>query len=87
MDLHMRDEWRYPPELVKSHILMHAKCILSTSLWNDDDAKALAESLGAHVLLDKMKLYGELIPAIKTFCPHVSIPETAEAQVKSYSSQ
>jgi DNA-binding NarL/FixJ family response regulator len=76
MDLHMRDEGRYPPELVKSQILLNAKCILSMSLWNDEDAKELAESFGAHVLLDKMNLYEELIPAIKKFCPSVSIPET-----------
>ena len=47
------------------------------SLWNDDEAKALAGSFGAHVLLDKMNLYAELIPAIKQFCPSVSIPKVA----------
>jgi hypothetical protein len=29
------------------------------------------------VLLDKMNLYSELIPAIKQFCPSVIIPKTA----------
>jgi DNA-binding NarL/FixJ family response regulator len=75
MDLHMSDEREYPPELVKSQILLHTKCIVAISLWNDDEAKALAEGFGAHVLLDKMKLYSELIPAIKQYCPSVSIPE------------
>jgi DNA-binding NarL/FixJ family response regulator len=75
MDLHMSDEREYPPELVKSQILLHTKCIVAISLWNDDEAKALAERFGAHVLLDKMKLYSELIPAIKQYCPSVSIPE------------
>jgi hypothetical protein len=38
----------------------------------------LAESFGAHVLLDKMNLLGELIPAINQYCPSVSIPKNAE---------
>jgi DNA-binding NarL/FixJ family response regulator len=84
MDLHMSDEREYPPELVKSQILLHTKCIVAVSLWNDDEAKALAHSLGAHVLLDKMKLYSELIPAIKQFCPSVSIPEVSDPPVQVY---
>jgi CheY-like chemotaxis protein len=64
LDLHMRDEREYRPELVKSQILLHTKCVVAISLYNDDDARALAESFGAHVLLDKMTLYSELIPAI-----------------------
>jgi CheY-like chemotaxis protein len=83
LDLHMRDEREYPSELVKSQILLHTKCIVAISLYNDDDARALAESFGAQVLLDKMKLYSELIPAIKQFCPSVSIPRIAEPLGKS----
>jgi DNA-binding NarL/FixJ family response regulator len=79
MDLHMSDEHAYPPELVKSQILLHTKCIVAMSLWNDVEAKALAERFGAHMLLDKMKLYSKLIAAIKQYCPSVSIPKTAEA--------
>jgi two-component system, NarL family, response regulator DevR len=79
MDPHMPDEREYAPGLVKSQILLHTKCVVAISLWNDDDAKALAESFGAHVLLDKMSLYSELIPAIKQFCPSVSIPTTANS--------
>jgi DNA-binding NarL/FixJ family response regulator len=78
MDLHMKDEREYPPELVKSQIRLHTDCIVVMSLWNDDDARALAERFGAHVLLDKMKLYSELIPAIKRFCPSVNIATIAE---------
>jgi hypothetical protein len=52
---------------------------LAADIWDqvlrDDDAKALAKSFGAHVLLDKMNLYSELIPAIKQYCPSVSIPK------------
>ena len=79
MDPHMPDEREYTPKLVKSQILLHTKCIVAISLWNDDDAKALAKSFGAHVLLDKMNLYSELIPALKQYCPSVSIPEIAHS--------
>jgi DNA-binding NarL/FixJ family response regulator len=77
MDPHMPDEREYKPALVKSQILLHTKCVVAISLWNDVDTRTLAETFGAHVLLDKMNLYSELIPAIKRFCPSVSIPETA----------
>jgi DNA-binding NarL/FixJ family response regulator len=79
MDPHMPDEREYTPKLVKSQILLHTKCIVAISLWNDADTKTLAQSFGAHVLLDKMNLYSELIPAIKQFCPSVSIPKTAKS--------
>jgi CheY-like chemotaxis protein len=75
MDLHMSDESVCPPALVKSQALLHTKCILAMSLWNDDEAITLAKGFGAHVLLDKMKLYSELIPAIKMFCPSVDVAE------------
>ena len=83
MDLHMRDEREYPPELVKSQVLLNTKCILAISVWNDRDAKALAESFGAKVLLDKNNLFSELIPAITQFCPHVSMPKTVKPLGKS----
>jgi two-component system response regulator DevR len=76
MDPHMPDEREYTPALVKSQILLHTKCVVAISLWKDADTKALAETFGAHVLLDKMSLYSELIPAIKQFCPSVIIPKT-----------
>jgi DNA-binding NarL/FixJ family response regulator len=80
MDPHMPDEREYTPKLVKSQILLHTKCILAISLWNDHDTKILAQSFGAHALLDKMNLYSELIPAIKQFCPSVIIPKTAHSR-------
>jgi DNA-binding NarL/FixJ family response regulator len=79
MDPHMPDEREYKPAFVKSQILLHTKCIVAISLWNDADTRALAETFGAHVLLDKMNLYPELIPAIKQFCPGASTPETANS--------
>ena len=39
--------------------------VIAISFWNDEGTQALAESLGAVTLLDKMKLATELIPAIK----------------------
>jgi hypothetical protein len=75
----MPDEREYTPKLVKSQILLHTKGIVAISLWNDADTKTLAQSFGAHMLLDKMSLYSELIPAIKQFCPRVIIPETANS--------
>jgi hypothetical protein len=41
--------------------------------WNNAETKVLAESFGAHIFLVKLNLYSELIPAIKHFCPTVSI--------------
>jgi CheY-like chemotaxis protein len=82
MDLHMSDESVCSPALVKSQALLHTKCIVAMSLWNDEEAMALAEGFGAHVLLDKMKLYSELIPAIKMFCPSVDVPEITVPRLK-----
>ena len=49
----MSDESICPPALVKSEVLLHTKCIVAMSLWNDEEAMSLAEGFGAHVLLDK----------------------------------
>jgi DNA-binding NarL/FixJ family response regulator len=75
LDPHMPDEREYPPELVKPRILLNTKCIVAISFWNDADASDLAKTFGAVTLLDKTKLYLQLIPAIKQFCPKVVIPE------------
>jgi DNA-binding NarL/FixJ family response regulator len=63
LDLHMPDETNISPQAVKSH-LNHGSRLLAISLSNDEEAKALAESLGASVLLDKMDLANTLIPTI-----------------------
>ena len=78
LELHFDDEREYPAEVVRAQVLLHAKCVLAISLWNDTEAKSLAESLGASVLLDKANLYSELIPAIKQFCPKVTIMKTSK---------
>jgi len=41
--------------------------LLAISMAVDAEAQALAVSYGARVLLDKMKLYQELVPAIMKF--------------------
>ena len=69
MDLHMSDEREYSPESVKVQLSMHAGCVVAISVWNDEEAKALAKRFGARVLLDKVNLYSELISAIKQNCP------------------
>ena len=69
MDLHMSDEREYSPESVRFQLSMQSGCIVAISVWNDEKANALAERFGARVLLDKVNLYSQLIPAIKQNCP------------------
>ena len=68
LDLHMPDETIYLPESVKLQVLENAGRILAISVWNDYEAKALAERFGAKALIDKARLFSDLIPAIKAFC-------------------
>jgi DNA-binding NarL/FixJ family response regulator len=63
LDLHMPGETSFSPQAVKSR-LNHGSQLLAISLSNDEEAKALAESFGASVLLDKMNLADTLIPSI-----------------------
>lgn len=66
LDIHMPDEDEYPPDLVKAQIHQHNSCLIAMSISNDEQARALADSFGAKVFLDKMSLYTTLIPAIKS---------------------
>jgi chemotaxis response regulator CheB len=68
LDLHMSDEFRYSPEIVRGPLLENSGCILAISVWNDEDAKALAKRLGAVTLLDKAHLFSTLISSIKMYC-------------------
>ena len=63
LDLHMPDEHQITPQDVKSQ-LNHGVQVLAISFSNDEDAKELAENLGAAVLLDKVDLAHTLIPTI-----------------------
>jgi chemotaxis response regulator CheB len=61
-DLHMAEKRTFSPELVKSQLA--CICTLAVSFSIDDEARQLAESYGAVTLLDKMKLFTDMIPAI-----------------------
>jgi two-component system, NarL family, response regulator DevR len=61
LDLHMVDGEREP--------LPAGPKVLAISFANDNEAKTLAECIGASVLLDKMNLSKELIPAILELAP------------------
>src|SRR5882724_11699683 len=62
IDLHMPGD-NFSAPFLNGHKL------LAISFANDDEAKALAESIGAAKLLDKMELANELIPAILELAP------------------
>jgi hypothetical protein len=63
LDLHLAEKREFTPALVKSQ-LASVENVLAVSFSNDAEAEALAESYGAKLLLDKMKLFNQLIPAI-----------------------
>ncbi len=65
MDLHMPDDSSVSPQEIKSLLNTLGSRLIAMSFWNDEDTQALAQSLGAVILLDKMLLVSELIPAIK----------------------
>jgi two-component system, NarL family, nitrate/nitrite response regulator NarL len=67
LDLHMRDDYAFAPAFVKSKLLLCGSRVLAMSLTSgedDEESRALAESLGAETLLDKSRFGDELIPAI-----------------------
>ena len=66
MDLHMPDESCLSSQEIKSQLDRLGSRLIAMSFWNDEDTQALARSLGAVTLLDKMRLTTDLIPAIKT---------------------
>jgi DNA-binding NarL/FixJ family response regulator len=72
LDLYMPDEREWPPEFVKAQVAQHRPCIIAISVSIDEKAHGLAASFGARVLLDKSKLFSELIPAIKNYCSDTS---------------
>jgi two-component system nitrate/nitrite response regulator NarL len=63
LDLHMPDENSIPPQEIKLR-LNHGSQVLVISVWNDEDSRKLAESIGAAVFLDKMDLASTLIRTI-----------------------
>jgi DNA-binding NarL/FixJ family response regulator len=63
LDLHLPEKRDFTPALVKSQ-LVSVEHVLAVSFSNDAEARDLAESYGAKVLLDKMTLFEQLIAAI-----------------------
>lgn len=62
---HMADECEYPPEFFKSQISKHARNTIAMSSWNDAKPNCSPKILGARILLDKSKLFADLIPCIE----------------------
>jgi DNA-binding NarL/FixJ family response regulator len=65
LDLRIVDNSSVNPQEIKSQLITLGSRLIAISFWDDSDARALAESLGAATLLDKLTLATELIPAIK----------------------
>jgi DNA-binding NarL/FixJ family response regulator len=63
LDIHLSDEYSVTPVQIKSGL--NGSHVLAISIWNDDGTKALAERIGAVMLLDKANLATSLISAIK----------------------
>jgi len=63
LDLHLPQKRDLQAPLVKSQ-LSCVEYTVAISFANDEEAKSLAASYGACALLDKMRLYTELLPAI-----------------------
>jgi chemotaxis response regulator CheB len=66
LDLHMPDDHSFNPEFVKTK-LSGARVLamsFSSNYESEEETRLLAESFGAVTMLDKAKLYDELIPAI-----------------------
>jgi two-component system invasion response regulator UvrY len=65
MDLHMKDQDAFSPQVFKSKLHHHHPPIAAISVWNDEETTRLAQQFGAVTLLDKAKLASTLIPTIK----------------------
>jgi two-component system response regulator DevR len=65
MDIHMPDGPSVNPEEIKTQLDKLGSRLIAISFWNDENTQALARILGAVNLLDKLRLFTELIPAIK----------------------
>lgn len=77
LDLHLPEKRNFSPDFVKSQLIsVHRTVAISFS--NDSDAQALARGYGAVTLLDKMHLYGDMIPAILE-CAHPPAARHASA--------
>jgi hypothetical protein len=64
LDLHMPDEKEFSPALVRSQLSEAGAQVLAMSIWNDEEARALAAIYGALALLDKATIASVLIETI-----------------------
>jgi chemotaxis response regulator CheB len=64
LDLRMNDSHGLDALAASPKLISSGATIIAISFSIDDDAKALAEQIGAVKLLDKLSLYTELIPTI-----------------------
>lgn len=64
MDVHMGDGALHAPNAISIELLRWVKHIVAISVWNDDETRDLASRFGACMLLDKVNLAQELLPAI-----------------------
>jgi chemotaxis response regulator CheB len=66
LDLHMPDDRSSESAFVKRRLRCISSCILAMSLLHEDgETQMIAKGYGAVALLDKAKLFDELIPAIQ----------------------
>ena len=65
MDLHLPDDSSVNPQELKSLLNTLGARLIAISFWDDEATQTLADSFGAAILLDKLTLATELIPAIK----------------------
>jgi len=68
MDLHMRDQYKFKPEFVRSELQASTEHVLAMSRCYDDEAVGLSNSYGASLLLDKSKLITELVRTVEKLC-------------------
>ena len=66
MDIHLPDDSSVDPQEIRSVFDTIGSRLIAISIWDDEDTQELAKSFGAVTLVDKMNLYTELIPAIKS---------------------
>jgi chemotaxis response regulator CheB len=64
LDLSMPAHQDFAADFVKSHLASSATQTIAISFAIDQESQLLAESYGLSLLLDKMKLDDELVPAI-----------------------
>ena len=69
LDLHLAEKRDFCAALVKSQ-LVSVDHVLAVSFSNDAEARKLAAAYGAKLLLDKMKLFSDLVPAILGCSPN-----------------